>query len=109
MEFIYLVFTRMPGGVTVCDSGLCCCVPCLSSAIKSLCLVIHKLYCQTTPLVSDENMCVCVGLQMSENTRGMHGERPRPISSFDKMTATDSVSRTSQFSTRPGLKISNGG
>ena len=26
-----IVFTRMPGGVTVGDSGLCCCVPCLWS------------------------------------------------------------------------------
>ena len=39
--FIYLVFTRTPGGVTVGDSGLCCCVPCLSSAVISLCLLIH--------------------------------------------------------------------
>ena len=43
VEFMYLVFTRMLGGVTVGDSGLCCCVPCLSSAIISLCLLIlHK-------------------------------------------------------------------
>ena len=43
VEFMYLVFTRTPGGVTVGDSGLCCCVPCLSSAIISLCLlVLHK-------------------------------------------------------------------
>ena len=27
--------TRMPGGVTVGDSGLCCCVPCLSNALTS--------------------------------------------------------------------------
>ena len=26
VEFVYLVFTRMPGGVTVGDSGLCVCV-----------------------------------------------------------------------------------
>ena len=39
VEFIYLVFTRTPGGGTVGDSGLSCCVPCLSSAIISLCLV----------------------------------------------------------------------
>ena len=38
--FIYLVFTRTPGGVTVGDSGLCCYVPCLSSAIISLCMLI---------------------------------------------------------------------
>ena len=38
VEFMYLVFTRTPGGVTVGDSGLCCCVPCLSSAIISPCL-----------------------------------------------------------------------
>ena len=40
VEFIYLVFTCTPGGVTVGDSGLYCCVPCLSSAIISLCLLI---------------------------------------------------------------------
>ena len=40
-ELIYLVFTRTPGWVTVSDSGLCCCVPCLSSAIISLCLLSH--------------------------------------------------------------------
>ena len=33
IEFIYLVFTRTPDGVAVGDSGLCCCVSCLSSAI----------------------------------------------------------------------------
>ena len=41
VEFMYLVFTRTPGGVIIGDSGLCCCVPCLSSAIISLCLLIH--------------------------------------------------------------------
>ena len=40
VEFIYLVFTCTPGGVTVGDSGLCCCVLCLSNAIISLCLLI---------------------------------------------------------------------
>ena len=35
VEFIYLVFTRTAGGVAAGDSGLCCCVPCLSSAIIS--------------------------------------------------------------------------
>ena len=39
VEFMYLVFTRKPGGVTIGDSGLSCCVPCLSSAIISLCLL----------------------------------------------------------------------
>ena len=38
--FMYLVFTRMPGGVAVGDSGLCRCVPCLMSVINSLCLFI---------------------------------------------------------------------
>ena len=33
VEFLYLIFTRTPGEVTVGDSGFCCCVPCLSSAI----------------------------------------------------------------------------
>ena len=40
VAFMYLVFTRTPVGVTVDDSGLCCCVPCLSSAIISICLLI---------------------------------------------------------------------
>ena len=40
VEYIYLVLTHMPGGVTVGDSGLCCRVHCLSSAIISLCLLI---------------------------------------------------------------------
>ena len=40
VEFIYLVFTRTPGGVTVGDSGLRCRVPCLSSAIISRYLLI---------------------------------------------------------------------
>ena len=40
MEFIYPVFTGMPGGVTVGNSDLCCCVPCLSSAVISLCLMM---------------------------------------------------------------------
>ena len=43
VEFIYRVFTRMPGGVTVGDSDLCCCVPCLSTAIISICLLIFHV------------------------------------------------------------------
>ena len=39
VEFIYLVFTRTSDGVTVGHSRLCSCVPCLSSAIISLCLL----------------------------------------------------------------------
>ena len=37
VEFTYHVFTCTPGGVTVGDSGLCCCVPCLSSVMVSYC------------------------------------------------------------------------
>ena len=33
---MYLVFTHMPGEV-IKNSSLCCCVPCLLSAIISLC------------------------------------------------------------------------
>ena len=40
MEFMYPVFTSMPSGVTVGNSGLCCCFPCLLSAINSFCLLI---------------------------------------------------------------------
>ena len=32
--------TRLPGDLTVGDSGLCCYVPCLLSTITSLCLLI---------------------------------------------------------------------
>ena len=39
LVFIYLVFTPTPGGVTIGVSGLCCCVPFLSSAIIPLCLI----------------------------------------------------------------------
>ena len=39
-EFImHTVFTRMPGGVAVGDSGLGCCFPCLLSAVNSLYLL----------------------------------------------------------------------
>ena len=43
VQFIRLVFSRMPGEATVDDSGLGCCVPRLSSAIISLySLIIHR-------------------------------------------------------------------
>ena len=38
VQFVYLVFTCMPGGVTLGDSCLSWGVPCLSSAIIPLCL-----------------------------------------------------------------------
>ena len=37
VEFKCPVLARIPGGVTVDDLGLPCCVPCLLSAISSLC------------------------------------------------------------------------
>ena len=40
VKFMYLVVTHMPGGVTMGDSGLCCCVPCLLCTIISLGLVL---------------------------------------------------------------------
>ena len=46
VEFMYLVLTRLPGGVTVGDSGLRCCVPFLSSATISLCLLIIDAWFQ---------------------------------------------------------------
>ena len=42
VEFLYLVFTRMPGGVIVGDLGLCCRVPCLPSAFISLCWLVNR-------------------------------------------------------------------
>ena len=44
VQFVYLVFTHMPAGLTVGDSGLCGCVPCLSSAIISFSWVIQIVY-----------------------------------------------------------------
>ena len=40
LEFMYPVFTRLSGGITVGDSGLYCYVPCLMSAIATLYLLI---------------------------------------------------------------------
>ena len=41
--FMYPAFTSMPGGVTEGDSGLCCCVPWLLSAINSLCWLYKQV------------------------------------------------------------------
>ena len=49
VQFVYLVFTHMPAGVTVGDSGLCGCVPRLSSAIVSLCLVMNNIALTNKP------------------------------------------------------------
>ena len=40
VEFMYPVLTCMQGGVTAGNSGLCCCVPCLSNTITSLYCVV---------------------------------------------------------------------
>ena len=53
MEFINLVFTRILGGVTVSDSGLCCCVPCLSSAIIPLWWSFFQSF-RTSTMMSDD-------------------------------------------------------
>ena len=37
---MYLVFECAPDRVTVSDSGLCCCIPCLLSAMISHCLLV---------------------------------------------------------------------
>ena len=37
VELMDPVLTRTPGGVTPGKSDLCCCVPCVTSAISSLC------------------------------------------------------------------------
>ena len=57
VEIIYLLFTCMPGGVTVGDSGHCCCVPCLSNAIVSLCLEIKS---KQTLAITTRSDFVCV-------------------------------------------------
>ena len=44
-EFMYFVFTCMPGVVTIGNSDLCCRVPCLSNALISLCWFLsHSEY-----------------------------------------------------------------
>ena len=42
VKFLYLVFTRTPGEVTIDNLGLCSCVPCLSSVITSCSLLNHN-------------------------------------------------------------------
>ena len=42
MMMMFHVFNHMPGGATIDDSGLCCCVPCLLSAVNSTCLFIYS-------------------------------------------------------------------
>ena len=59
VEFIYLVFTRTPGGVIVVDSNLCCCVPCLSSAISSLCMLI---------ILQTHTTCICTYIHHTTHT-----------------------------------------
>ena len=61
VEFTCLVFTRMPGRVTVGDSGLCCCVPCLSSDVISLCLLNLCL-----SLSLSFFLCMCAGSLSAE-------------------------------------------
>ena len=52
---MFVVFTRVPGGLIVGDSGLCCRVPCLSSAFIFVCLL--RLYRRSRPhSVSDYNL-----------------------------------------------------
>ena len=41
VKFTYRVSTRMPSEVTVDESGRCCRVSCLSSAIISICLEFY--------------------------------------------------------------------
>ena len=68
VEFIYCVFTCTPGGVTVGVSGLCCCVPCLSSVIISVYLLILLRRSRPTsvsdynnpPQGQHVNVCMCV-------------------------------------------------
>ena len=43
MNVMYPAFTRMTGGVTTGNSGLCCCPPYLFSAINSLSLLAHNI------------------------------------------------------------------
>ena len=60
LEFIYLVFTRTPVGLTIGNSCLCCCVPCLSSAIISLCWfytgALGLILFQITTILCEANM-----------------------------------------------------
>ena len=44
LELMYLVFTRMPSGVTIGGSGLCCWVPCLLSTTLSPLLIVQYVF-----------------------------------------------------------------
>ena len=68
-EFLHRVLTRMPRGVTEGDSGLCRCLPCLSSAIISLCWFFTGapgffLFQFTTKLHSKANMHISVYMRV---------------------------------------------
>ena len=79
VEIMYLVFTRMPGRVTVGDSGLCCCVLCLSSTFNSLCLLI--LQRRSKPhSVSDYCTCVYGGVYKCGVTAPSHPPLGEPQS-----------------------------
>ena len=52
----------MPGGVIVGESGLCCCVPCLMNAIKSLCLLLYLWVVDDLVLVFFRDMAFVHGL-----------------------------------------------
>ena len=61
VELMYVVFTRMLGGVTVGESGICCCVPCLSSATISLCLLgfVSFFLCLSLLLIIKMSLPLC--------------------------------------------------
>ena len=61
VESMYPVRTRMPRGVTVGDSALCYCVPCLLSAINSLFAVdfaISKIFLSPSLAVTWKNILI---------------------------------------------------
>ena len=66
MESMYPVFTCMAGGVTVGDSGLSCCVPCLSSTINSLCLLEVKCGNEEQVINRTKIFCTFHGFQTRE-------------------------------------------
>ena len=56
VEFMYLIFTRTPGGVTVGDSRACCCAPGLSSdtchTSDKATVAVFPLYLQSATLAA---------------------------------------------------------
>ena len=98
MEFMSLVFTRMPGGLTIGHSGLCCCVSCLSSGVISLHLESHILVFKTTETWQKKALTITVSLWIIARPLPQPSGGPKPIADAN---SSSSVSVTVSSSSLP--------